>query len=104
MNSVVRLSRGDMDGVVDTLDGLDPRKKWISDDVDKKYNSYDQLNDGKECEHGVFYCSLLPTPPPLQIIPEQFSGYQRQSLLVVSLAFMNPIMSGYRNLSTLIGR
>ena len=47
MNSVVRLSRGDMDGVVDTLDGLDPRKKWISDDVDKKYNSYDQLNDGK---------------------------------------------------------
>ena len=46
MTSAVRLSNGYIDRVLDTLDGLDPRKNWISDDVDKKSNSYDLLYDG----------------------------------------------------------
>ena len=46
MTSTVRISNGYIDRVLDTLDGQDPRKNWISDDVDKKSNSYDLLYDG----------------------------------------------------------
>ena len=48
MTSIVRITQGGVDGVLDTLDGCNPRKQWESMDVDRRFLSYDTLMDGKE--------------------------------------------------------
>lgn len=47
MNSIIKISKGDVDGVLDTLDGCGPRKQWEIMDEGRKYTSYDELVDGK---------------------------------------------------------
>lgn len=48
MTSIVRITQGGVDGVLDTLDGCNPRKQWESMDCDRKFLSYDTLMDGKK--------------------------------------------------------